>query len=214
VIAAAVATALVLAAPSHDGLVIEAPSAPDQATIVVDSGGGVEAGEPVGFLTGRWQVTNRLALTAGVSYLEKEAAPSAGLRLKLVDGLAAGLRLKSEGFEPEGAEVEAALIGGLTLGHLDLLATATVGYGEETVDLEGAASARTHVSRLLDLGVEGRYRGTTHGSAHGARHDLVAGPAVGLDLAHGVVRLQALAGYASNEKDSGPAAFLGLAIYN
>ncbi|MFT3916975.1 MAG: hypothetical protein QM704_23700 [Anaeromyxobacteraceae bacterium] len=201
---------LVLAGTDHSGLVIEAPSVPENRTVAVDSGGGIEAGEATGYLSGRWQVTNRLALTAGVSYLRGEAGPNAGLRLKLVDGLTAGVRLKSEGFEPEGAEVEASMIGGLSLGKLDLMGSATVGYGEETVDVEGAAAARTTFSRIFDLGVEGRYRGATNGT----KHDLVAGPAFGVTFAGGTVRVQALAGYASNEKDRGVAAFLGLAVYN
>jgi hypothetical protein len=154
-------------------------------------------------------VSSRLALTAGLAYVEQKATPTAGVQLRLADGLALAARVKSEGFEPDGAEVEATVLGGLTLGRLDLLASATAGHGEGTWDLEGAAAARAPILPALEGGLEARFRTTPDG----ARHDLVAGPTLALALSRGLVRLQAIVGYGASELGAGLAAFVGVVVY-
>jgi hypothetical protein len=205
---AALAVSLALAGIGDSGLLVAAPRLPDGRTLSVGTAAGASAGEGSGSLSAVWQVTPRLALTAGLSYLDATSSPFAGVRLALLDGLSLEARVKSEGFEPDGAEVEGAALFALSLGRLDLLASATAGHGESTWDVEGAGAVRAALGHVLDAGLEGRYRTTPDGS----RHDLVAGPTLGVTLAGGAVRLQLLVGYGGNERSSGPAAFAGVSI--
>jgi len=204
----ALAASLALAGIGDSGLLVSAPRLPEGRTLSVGTAGGASGGEGSGFVSAVWQVAPRLALTAGLSYLDATSSPFAGLRLGLLDGLSLEARVKSEGFEPDGAEVEGAALFGLSLGRIDLLASATAGYGESTWDVEGAGAVRAMLGHVVDAGLEGRYRTTPDGS----RYDLVAGPTVGVTLAGGAVRIQLLVGFGGNEQRSGPAAFAGLSV--
>ena len=61
---ASLLVSLVLAGNDTSGLLVEAPSIPENRTLAVDTNGGTAAGEVSGVVSGRWQVTPRLSLLA------------------------------------------------------------------------------------------------------------------------------------------------------